>query len=85
MQILAPENSDKKRLIPIGKKKLPAKSERYFGFVSAVAADMEQLIQGLGPEDHETKTQGTRHTEPARIAGEGAQLPDPPPNWLQND
>ena len=73
MQILSPDRKDAlKRLIAVPKKKLPAQKERFFGFVGAVAKDMESLTDGLGPQDRETKTRGTRHTDPARVAGEGA-------------
>lgn len=33
---------------------------------------MEDLTTGLGPKENETKTMGTRRTEAARAAGEGA-------------
>jgi len=33
---------------------------------------MEDLTAGLGPKENETKTMGTRRTEAARAAGEGA-------------
>jgi len=54
-QVLAPQNG-KRRLIPIGKKKIPNKRERYFGFVQKVSDSMEDLTGGMGFESHETKT-----------------------------
>lgn len=69
--ILQPDKGTKKRLIVIGKKKIPAKRERFFGFVEAVSESIEELTGGMGPVERETKTQGTRRTEPARIAGQG--------------
>ena len=35
---------------------------------------MDDLLSGLGPKENETKTLGTRRTEAARAAGEGAVL-----------
>ena len=58
-------------MIPIGKKKIPAKRERFFGFVLKTADSLESLTEDMGYEQHETKTAGTRSTEAARIAGEG--------------
>jgi hypothetical protein len=70
--VLSPDRKGAlKRLIVIAKKKLPANKERFFGFVGAVGKDLEGLTSGLGPQDRETKTQGTRHTEPARVVGKG--------------
>lgn len=70
-QILEPEKTPKKRLIPIGKKKVPGPKERFFGFVQAVSEKMEDLTGGMGEESHETATSGTRTTQAARIAAEG--------------
>ena len=38
---------------------------------------MEEITKRLGPQDYETKTQGSRHVEPARALGEGALLHAP--------
>ena len=75
MKVLEPEKAGKKRLIPIGKKKVPALKERFFGFVQAVSDDVEELTGGMGAESHETATSGTRTTQAARIAAEGTILP----------
>ena len=47
------------------------KHERFFGFVTAVDADKGAITAGLQAQTNETKTRGTRHTGPARAAGEG--------------
>ena len=54
----------------IGKKKIPAQKERFFGFVQSVSDEASSLTQGMGEESHETAG-GTRHTEASRIAGQG--------------
>lgn len=63
----------KARIIAVGKKRMPSapKHERFFGFVYTVADGAEDLMQGLGVEKYETKTQGTREQPAARIVGEG--------------
>ncbi|PRW45162.1 hypothetical protein C2E21_6125 [Chlorella sorokiniana] len=63
----------KSRLCVLGKKRLPSarRHERFFGFVEAVADSSEELVQGLGPQQYETKTRGTRHLEAARAVGQG--------------
>lgn len=68
--MLAPEKG-KKRLIPIGKKKVPAQKERFFGFVQTVSENVEDLTGGMGKNTYETATSGTRTNEAARIAAEG--------------
>lgn len=54
--------------------------------VLPVPLQMEELTKGLGPQDYETKTQGSRHVEPARVLGEGALLHahclQPTVSWL---
>ena len=45
--------------------------ERFYGFVTAVDKDKAAITAGLQPKTNETKTMGTRHTGPARAAGEG--------------
>lgn len=78
MQVLQPEDGGgrKKRLIIIGKKRLPSpeRHEKYFGFVAGVAEKVEELLKELSPQDYVTKTQGDRHIEGARVAGEGNVL-----------
>lgn len=70
--VLNPDKTAKKRLIVVGKKRLPAPRERYFGFVEAVSDKVEDLTGEMGPNDYETRTQGQRHTEAARIVGQGS-------------
>ncbi|KAK9829382.1 hypothetical protein WJX72_005493 [[Myrmecia] bisecta] len=60
------------RLLIVGKKRLPEKRERFFGFVEAVSDQMEKLTEEFGLKERETKTRGKRVTQPARVAGEGA-------------
>ena len=45
--------------------------ERFYGFVTAVDKDKAAITAGLQATTNETKTMGTRHTGPARAAGEG--------------
>jgi hypothetical protein len=73
VQVLEPQKG-KVKLILIGKKKIPNKRERFFGFVQKVSNSMDELMGGMEFESHETKTVGTRSTEAARIAGEGVPL-----------
>ena len=74
LKVLDPEKTGKKRLIPIGKKKVPALKERFFGFVQAVSDNVEDLTGGMGKESHDTATSGTRTTQAARVAAEGEAL-----------
>lgn len=63
----------KNRLCVIGKKRMPSarKHERFFGFVQASSENAEELREGLGPQQYETKTRGTRHLAAARLVGSG--------------
>ena len=71
LQVLDPEKGGKKkRVLVIGKKKVPAKKERFFGFIQSISDDIGELTGGMGKESHETAN-GTRTTEASRIAGEG--------------
>jgi len=76
----APELKDRTkkrfRLITVGKKRLPdpeiaGKKEVFWGSVVTFGDDLKVLEEGLGENTYETKTRGTRHEEPARIAGRG--------------
>ncbi|KAK9821292.1 hypothetical protein WJX81_001710 [Elliptochloris bilobata] len=69
----AAQPKPKARLVVVAKKVLPdpGRHERFFGFVAAVSDSVEDLIKGLGPNEHETKTMGTRRQEAARVVGEG--------------
>ncbi|KAG6846176.1 hypothetical protein H0H93_015588, partial [Arthromyces matolae] len=82
--IPAPETLDdsKKhyRLLTIGKKHLPdpqvggagkGRKETFWATVSAVGDDLHNLEKGLGEKTYETKTRGTRHEAPARLAARG--------------
>ncbi|KZT30877.1 hypothetical protein NEOLEDRAFT_1083382 [Neolentinus lepideus HHB14362 ss-1] len=77
-----PEGHAKKfRVITVGKKQLPdpsgggsgrGRKETFWATVSTVGDDLHKLESGLGEKEYETKTRGTRHEEPARLAGRGA-------------
>ncbi|EGO26872.1 hypothetical protein SERLADRAFT_464431 [Serpula lacrymans var. lacrymans S7.9] len=65
------------RLITIGKKKLPnpegsGRKDTFWAVVTTVGDDLHSLESGLGEKTYETKTRGTRHEEPVRLAGRGA-------------
>ncbi|KAJ7496530.1 hypothetical protein FB451DRAFT_1074549 [Mycena latifolia] len=66
------------RLITIGKKTLPdpdsrrgGRKESFWATVTAVGDDLDALEKGLGEKVYETKTRGTRHDPPARLAARG--------------
>jgi hypothetical protein len=61
----------KSRLLMIPKKKLPHKSEKYFGFVWKTAENMDELVNALKKEEYDTVTKGHRVIESARPCGEG--------------
>lgn len=70
------------RLISVGKKTLPDPEEgggrgkgrkaTFWATVATVGQDLKKLEGGLGGKEYETKTRGTRHQGPARIAARGA-------------
>ncbi|KAI0275318.1 hypothetical protein BC834DRAFT_965718 [Gloeopeniophorella convolvens] len=66
------------RLISIGKKQLPEPSSgggrkaTFWATVTAIGDDLMSLEKGLGAKEYETKTKGTRHKAPSRLAGRGA-------------
>ncbi|KAF5377946.1 hypothetical protein D9615_006754 [Tricholomella constricta] len=69
------------RLIVIGKKHLPdpegggpgkGRKETFWATVTAIGDDLHSLERGFGEKTYETKTRGTRHEEPARLAARGA-------------
>jgi len=68
---------DKKhfRLIIVGKKKLPdPEHERHvpiWATVIFLGDNLHDLEKKLGEKTYETKTRGTRHTPPVRLAGRG--------------
>ncbi|KAF9478230.1 hypothetical protein BDN70DRAFT_880182 [Pholiota conissans] len=69
------------RLITVGKKRLPdpdspgtggsKRKEMFWATVTAVGDDLSQLAEGLGEKTYETKTRGTRHIAPSRLAARG--------------
>ncbi|KAH8099251.1 hypothetical protein BXZ70DRAFT_287370 [Cristinia sonorae] len=71
------------RLIAIGKKSLPdpdaggggkggGRKEIFWATISTVGDDLKKLEDGLCGKTYETKTRGTRHQGPARLAARGA-------------
>lgn len=38
-------------------------AQRFFGFVESTADNPEELLQGLGPQEYETKTRGEQAAE----------------------
>ncbi|KAI0756322.1 hypothetical protein C8Q80DRAFT_1215316 [Daedaleopsis nitida] len=65
------------RLIVVGKKGLPdseagGRKQVFWASVSTVGEDLKKLEEGLGGSTYETKTRGTRHQGPARLAARGA-------------
>ncbi|RDX51857.1 hypothetical protein OH76DRAFT_1470623 [Lentinus brumalis] len=76
-----PTGSSKKhfRLLILGKKALPdpdakgsGRHQVFWATVSTVGDDLKKLEEGLGARTYETKTRGTRHQGPARLAARGA-------------
>ncbi|KAK4057135.1 hypothetical protein OIO90_001630 [Microbotryomycetes sp. JL221] len=85
---------DVAQLMTIGRKYLPKRTEGQkqkqsdicYGKVLSVSDDMSNLKDSLGKTSYETKTQGTRHVGPGRVAGSGVYIiysskaPDAPKN-----
>ncbi|MFW5719938.1 MAG: hypothetical protein ACOCXT_02845 [Candidatus Dojkabacteria bacterium] len=71
--VLAPKDTRQFRSIIVGHKKLPGITEhnRYWGYVNALYQSEEKFHQEFEGGEHETKTRGTQHEDPARVAGEG--------------
>jgi hypothetical protein len=72
--ILSPSDKRRHRLLVIGRKKLPAisdKQERNWGFVQTVSRNPEDIEDDLERLTYSTQTHGERHLSPARPAGEG--------------
>lgn len=65
----------KKRLVKIGKKKLPANGgDRFWAFIQAAEDEMEKVEEDLQPQTYDTATAGTRTVKADRIAGKGKYL-----------
>ncbi|CAL1694134.1 unnamed protein product [Somion occarium] len=70
------------RLITVGKKSLPdpeigggkggGRKQVFWATITTVGDDLEELEEGLGEREYETKTRGQRYQGPARLAGRGA-------------
>ncbi|EKM61403.1 uncharacterized protein PHACADRAFT_180527 [Phanerochaete carnosa HHB-10118-sp] len=70
------------RLVAVGKKQLPDpdagggkggdRKGTFWATVITVGEDLQKLQEGLGKKEYETKTKGTRHQGPARLAARGA-------------
>ncbi|KAM0789160.1 hypothetical protein ACM66B_000009 [Microbotryomycetes sp. NB124-2] len=81
--ILVPSHLDNSyRLLTIGRKYLPKRTEGQkqkqsdicWGKVLEVSDSLGHLRETLGEREYETKTQGTRHVGPGRVAGSGVYL-----------
>ncbi|KAJ7189068.1 hypothetical protein C8R46DRAFT_879053 [Mycena filopes] len=65
------------RLVTLGKKTLPdpdtrgGRKQTFWATVTAVGDDLDALERGMGEKTYETKTRGTRHDPPARLAARG--------------
>lgn len=71
--ILRPDESDKIRLLVVGRKRLPEieRHERSWGFVAKVASSPNEIEKELREESYSTKTRGEQEQPAARPAGEG--------------
>ncbi|KAJ7125751.1 hypothetical protein C8R43DRAFT_1240614 [Mycena crocata] len=73
----APNKPEKHyRLVTIGKKVLPdpaggGRKQSFWATVTAVGDNLDELERGMGEKTYETKTRGTRHDPPARLAARG--------------
>lgn len=43
--------------------------QRFFGFVEATSESAEELLEGLGPQQYETKTRGEQTVGSSWVAG----------------
>ncbi|KAH9950999.1 hypothetical protein B0H21DRAFT_413389 [Amylocystis lapponica] len=83
----APETTDEQkkhfRLLVVGKKSLPdpeaggsgkgsGRNQVFWATITTIGEDLIKLQEGLGEKEDETKTRGTRHQGPARLAARGA-------------
>ena len=69
--ILSPRDRPLHRRIVIGKKRLPRRGQRHWGYVEQVATDPVRLVDDLHETHYWTKTRGMRRQAIARAAGEG--------------
>jgi hypothetical protein len=69
--ILSPRDRPLHRRIVIGKKRLPRRGQRHWGYVEQVASDPVRLVDDLHETHYWTKTRGMRRQAIARAAGEG--------------
>jgi hypothetical protein len=69
--ILSPRDRPLHRRIVIGKKRLPRRGQRHWGYVEQVATDPARLVDDLHETHYWTKTRGMRRQAIARAAGEG--------------
>ncbi len=72
--VLAPDGTSKRRLIAVGRKRLPpaTKRDRFWGFIDVLADDPRDLNAILAAQTYNTKTRGVRHLPAARPVGDGA-------------
>ena len=69
--ILSPRERALHRRIVIGKKRLPRKRERHWGYVDQVSRNPLRLVDDLHETHYWTKTKGMRKQATARAVGEG--------------
>lgn len=71
--VLVPREDHPARLVTVGRKRLPTVDERdrFWGYVSAVPEDRDQLAEILGPDTYETQTRGRRRRPACRPAATG--------------
>ncbi len=69
--ILSPRDRPLHRRLVIGKKRLPRRGQRHWGYVEQVASDPLRLVDDLHETHYWTKTRGMRRQAIARAAAEG--------------
>jgi len=69
--LLSPRGRPLHRRLVIGKKRLPRRGQRHWGYVEQVASDPVRLVDDLHETHYWTKTRGMRRQAIARAAGEG--------------
>jgi hypothetical protein len=73
MIVLAPDGRRRRRVITVGRKRLPAsgRHERFWGFVDLVLDSEADLKAALDAHTYATKTRGVRHLPAARPVARG--------------
>ena len=73
MIVLAPEGRRRRRVITVGRKRLPnsGRHDRFWGFVDLVLDSEADLRAALSSHTYGTKTRGVRHLPAAKPVGKG--------------